>query len=437
MNTAQSMTKDTQAVITVLDAGQSAYGPNATAPTQLVNTVGFSYSSDVLQLGDAFSVQIPNPRGLYTSKFLRGQTVQLFLRHPDVNGNAQTLKHMGVIVRRTQSVSERGSVIQIDCADLGWHLVSNAAPLWYRLQNVQLRTLLTDPAWIDPSWGIRGLTTDKTADKLIRQGVRNGRAQAALDLQNAALGTLAYIQVEPGDMIADTIAQYCRRINRLVNVSCDGFLTVFLPDYRQEASYRIDFHGFDESSRTENTVLDVQISEDITSIYTEVICVGEIVGGDLTQDPSQNATKRRGAFVNPSALPFVHRTSFADGDIFDKPTAAAQALWRYNRGIFDSWQAVYVVRGHWQAINGQRALWWESDAMCSVNDSVNGLAGNFYVASVRCDRDEKGDRTTVTLRKPVLSASFGVYKNPPRITGSIVDYSGTTTSTGQKTQVNK
>lgn len=436
MNQTQSMTKDTQAVITVLDAGQSAYGPNATAPTQLVNAVGFSYSSDVLLLGDSFSISIPNPRGLYTSKFLRGQTVQLHLRHPDVNGNALTLKHLGIIIQRQQSCSARGSIIELTCADLGWHLLENDAPLWFRLQYAKLYTLLTDPAWIDPSWQIRGLTTDKTTDKLIRQGVKNGRAQAAIDLQ--ALGTLTYIQTEPGDKIADVIAQYCRRINRLVGMSCDGYLTVWLPNFAQEPAYQIDFHGFDENTRSQNNVIDVVISEDISTIYTQVICVGEIVGGDLTQDPAnQNATKRRGAFVNPNALPFVHRTGFADGDIFDEETAAAQALWRYNRGIFDSWQAVYVVRGHYQALPGRKALWWESDSMCAVNDSVNGLSGSFYVSSVRCDRGEQGDRTTVTLRKPVLSASFGVYKNPPRITGSIVDYSGTTTSTGQKVQVNK
>lgn len=436
MNQTQSMTKDTQAVITVLDAGQSAYGPNATAPTQLVNTVGFSYSSDVLVLGDLFSVVIPNPRGLYTDKFLRGQTVQLHLQHPDVNGNAPTLKQLGIIVRRTQSCSASGSVVQLDCADLGWHLLNNDAPLWFRLQYAKLYTLLTDPSWIDPSWQIRGLTTDKLTDKLIRQGVRNGRAQAALDQQ--ALGTLAYIQTEPGDKIADVVSEYCRRINRLVGMSCDGYLTVWLPSYSQEPAYQIDFHGFDENTRTQNNVIDVVISEDISTIYTQVICIGENVGGDLAQDPAdQNATKRRGAFVNPYALPFVHRTGFADGDIFNRTDAAAQALWRYNRGIFESWQAVYVVRGHYQALPGKRALWWECDSMCAVNDTVNGLRGSFYVAAVRCDRDEQGDRTTVILRKPVLAASFGVYKNPPRITGSVVDYSGTTTSTGQKVQVNK
>lgn len=455
MNT-QHQDSTTEAVIAVSDSTLSTYGggaaaarlrggtsaiavypPGSTPPT-LVNTVGFAYSSDVLQLGDPFSVMVPNPRGQYTDKFLRGQTVQLFLRNPNVEGNALTLKHLGIIVRRRQSVSARGAQLQLDCADLGWHLVNNDAPPWACLQYTKLQTMLTDPEWIDPTWGIRGVRADNTTNRLLRQNVNNGRAQAAIDLFSA-LGVLTYIQAEPGDRIADLIAGYCRRINRLVNVSCDGFIQVWTPDFEQEPHFRIELHGFEEASRNRNGVLDCYIEEDISSIYTHVICIGEMVGGDLALDPAnQNATKRRSEFLNRFALPFKRRKAFCDGDIFDYPEAQAQALWFYNRGIFDSWQAVYVVRGHWQRPSGSaRAYWWESDQMCTVDDSVNGLHGTFYVSSVRCDRDDQGDRTTVTLRKPCLQASFGQYKRPPRIVGSIVDTYGQTTKTDTMIEVTR
>lgn len=443
----QQMDGTTQAVISVSESAQSAYGGGDASPLQLgqsgppssvdmglvpprlIDTVGFSYSSDVLQLGDPFSVTVPNPRGVYTDKFLRGQTIKLQLRNPNVKANALTLKHTGIIVRRRQSLSARGSQIQLDCADLGWHLVNNDTPLKYRLQYARLYDLLTDPAFIDPSWGIRGVAADNKTNRLLRQRVNNGRAQAAIDAQ-AALGTLTYIQTEPGDKIADLIAKYAQRMNRLINVSCDGYIQAWQPDYDRESIFGIELHDINDPARNRNQVLDVYIDEDVTSIYTDVTCVGEIVGGDLTLDPAdQNATKRYGTFKNRNALPFVHRKAFADGDIFDKQTAAAQALWAYNRGIFDSWSAVYVVRGHWQRRDRDRAYWWESDQMCDVIDSVNGLYGSFYIRSVRCDRDEQGDRTTVTLCKPCLQASFGVYQRPPRITGSVVDTSGRTQTT--------
>ena len=65
----------TEAVITVSEVAPGSpaaavYPPGSTPPT-LVNTVGFSYSSDMLALGDPFSVSVPNPRGQYTGKFLR------------------------------------------------------------------------------------------------------------------------------------------------------------------------------------------------------------------------------------------------------------------------------------------------------------------------------------------------------------------------------
>jgi len=400
--------------------------------TTLVNTVEFSYSSDMMQLGDPFTVVIPNPRGEYTDKFIRGQRIHLYLRNPRVKSNQMTLKHTGIIVRRRQTASARGSIIQLDCADLGWHLTHNDAWLFYRLSNKPFYDLLRDPKFIDPSWGIQGLSTDTKVDNDLRRGVNNARAQAQLDL--AALGTLVYLQVEPGDKVADLICQYARRINRIVNVSCDGFLQVWQPNYNRTPLYTIEFHGFDDPTRNRNNVLDVSVDEDISNIYTDVTCIGELVGGDLTLNPSdQNANKRRGSFINRFALPFIHRLNFADGDIFDVTPARKQAKWRYDRGIFDSWQAVYVVKGHHQ--NGE---WWESDQLCTVRDSVHGIDTVLYVSSVRYDRDSQGDRTTVTLRKPgLLQAAFGVLPMPPRITGSLVDNSGTSTTQQPKVVVKK
>ena len=68
--------------------------------------------------------------------------------------------------------------------------------------------------------------------------------------------------------------------------------------------------------------------------------------------------------------------------------------------------------GTTSATRKRSAWWWEADQMVAVNDSVNGLFGNFWCSAVRCDRDDNGDRTYVTLRRPCLQASFGQYKRP-------------------------
>lgn len=376
--------------------------------TEFVNTVQFTYSSDVLNLGDPFSFRVANPGGRYREKFQRGAKLRFFLRNPQVNGGRWTLKHTGIVVRRVLTGDSSGFYIDIEGADLGWHLRENDAPLWYRLQGGTLERMLQDPKFIDPSWGIKGLLADNETSRLIRRGLNNSRAQAQIDLQ--ALGTLVYIQVEPGDKVVDLVTTYCRRIGRLFTVSPDGYMQVWTPDENRAALYSINLHGDDR--RSLNNVLQHSINEDISNVWTHVTCIGEIVGGDMQQDSTnQNAAKRRGTFINSQVLPFVHRMGFADGEIFNGSAAKQQAIWRYNRGIFDSWSATYVVRGHHQ--NGN---WWESDQFCTVHDSINGLDGDFYIQAVVYARDEQGDRTTITLRKPgLLKASYGVYARPPRV----------------------
>ena len=464
MNSTQREDQSTEAVIEVTNSPQNTYGgisgsaavlgqaavssaaaalsvdyaPVSSLTTTIVNTVAFSYSSDVCQLGDPFSVRVPDPRGIYRDKFVKGQTIKLSMRNPNVEGGGLTTKCLGIIVDRVRTCNSGGTALELTCADLGWHLLNCDAPYWGDVQNGTLYDLLTDPDWISPTWGIRAIATDNETNRLIKQRINQGRAQQAIDLQQA-LGLLTYIQVEPGDKIADHLATYARRLNRLINVSADGYLQIWRPDYNRDPLFAIELHEIDDPARNKNNVLDVSISDSISDVYTEVNCVWEQVGGDTNPDPAnQNWGKDVGSFVNEFALPFYRRCSFSDGDLYNNDDAKAQSFWRYSKGIFDSFQAVYTVKGHWQKPAGAtRAYWWESDQMCSVNDTVNGLSGLFYVAAVRCDRDERGDRTIVTLRKPALQASFGEYPRAPVIQRSIVDTTGKTSETPQTVRVVK
>lgn len=425
------------AVDSVARALQTGYAPTESSATRIVNTVQFSYSSDVLQLGDPFSLVIPDPRGTYRDKFLVGQTVRVSLRNPNVDGGALTLKALGIITSRTRTSNGSGTVLQITGADLGWHLQNCHAPPWYNLQKPTWEQLLSDPKWIHPSWGIRGWRESNEINRRLKQRLNQGRAAAIIELQ-LALQVLTYIQVEPGDTIADHLAAYARRINCLINVSCDGYLQIWRPDYNREPLFSIEYHDVAEFEKDKNNVLDCTMSSTIDGRYTQVSCIWERLDEDLTPNPTnQNFGKYNHSFINEHALPFYRLFAFSDGDLYNDTDAKAQALWRYNKGVFDSWQVVYTCRGHWQKNAGQqRAYWWESDQMCAVNDTVNGIRGNFYIASVRCDRDERGDRTIITLRKPCLQANFGVYRQPTLNVGDVID-PPTTTSNANNTQVVK
>lgn len=459
----------TEARIDVQEWNEQAQG-DTRGIFRVTNTVGFTYSNDVLSLGDPFLFTMPNPEGENKTHFQRGAPVKFYLSNKAVNDGAPTLKHTGIVVNRTLRGDQSGNFLDVQCADLGWHLRENDGPYWFKLQgfeyNIRLDSLLLNPAFIDPSWGIdlSQIRTSNEISNLIRQGLADitsvlggglssatqrsissdlngGRAGAEFEIQ--ALPTFIYIQVEPGDKVADIVLPYARRENLLFTVSPDGFMQLWRPDYGQRPLYEINLRKQDDPDRNKGNVISYSITEDLSTIYSDVTCIGEFLGNDLPPDPTnQNALKEEyvGVFQanNPIGavggvasgiaqalnvnlttsgviangqegvriLPFVHRKVFSDGDIFQQDFAVSQAEWAWRRGMFDAWSATYVVRGHHS--NGR---WWEADTMVTVRDTINGLDGNYYISAVTYTRSAgQGDLTQITIRKPgLLSAAGGVY----------------------------
>lgn len=392
----------------------------------------FSYQSDVLAVGDPFSVTVPNPRGKYTSKFLPGSRVQLKLSNPRVNGGALTLKHTGRLIERQASSDRSGTRIQLGCADLGWHLATCCGPLTYNLQRGTFGDLFTakgqvvrgqmQPGLFDPRWGLAGsydgpggtwkaqiLTTNQaTLQQRLGQRITLTKGQAAATNLTGVFQRVYAIQIEAGDKVFDILSEYARRFNLLVNVSSDGYVQVWNPDYTRKPLYRIEYH--DDARRDRNNVENVRLIDNITGNYTEVTCVGEIVGLEFAQlDPNDpNAGRVYGTFSRPGNLPFTYRNTFCEGELWTSELAAKLAEWRYKRELFDSWTYEVQVKGHHQ--NG---TWWESDTMVAVDDSVTGVQGNLYCSAVHYDSTPEGDVAHLTLKLPnLLSASFGPLPSP-------------------------
>jgi len=364
------------------------------AGQELPNITRFSYRSDVLNLGDPFAVTLANPRGKWTGKLPVGATVKYSLTNKDANGGQKTPKLVGIITHRdVASDGGSGTVITLRGADLGWHLLNNSGPCWQPLQGITFQTMLNKV--VDSSWGFAGVRTENDTNRKLKLG----RAGAKIQLAPHVTIPLQRIQIEPGESIADVLILYAKRLGLLVNVSADGYLQVFTPNYSQPSRYVLNYHDVAEPESVKNNVERARLSETCESIYTEVTCVGEVVALPVGQaGDNPNVGKFRGRFENTSALPFLHRLVFADSEQLSKTLADFRATWRYQRGLFDSKTITYLVRGHHQ--NG---VWWESDTMADVEDSVNGLRGRFYVSAVQCNRDmESGDTTEVTLKMPDL-----------------------------------
>lgn len=367
--------------------------------------LSFDYSSDVMSIAEEAHFSVENKNRKYRDQLRLGQRVEFILQNPDVNGGAPTVKHRGVIVRRNPKINpSEGSVINITSADLGWHIQNSDAPLWLRLQGKTYADIC-DPAispFFDASWGFTGL--DFTGDP--RRRLKLGLAAAAIASQRV-IDPVHVIQIEPGEKPSEKITEYARRINLLLNVSPDGKVCLFRPNDEQAPLYSLRVRAGDAGCN----VLDADLVEDARSLWTEVVVVGEQFGYEGPNDPNNpNATKKRGRVLHPGALPFLHRRTVADGEMFANGLAQKQAEWMYKRGIFDAWVATYNVSEH-----HQKGFWWESDTVVHIDDEELGLLGSFYVQAVHCTGSKQaGDVTTVTVRKPgLLSASFGEYPNPP------------------------
>ena len=368
-------------------------------------------SQDILMLGDPFSVTIPNPRGAYTKKLAKGAKVQLYLQNPAVEANSPALTHTGIVVDREVSGDNGGgSVIRLQCADRGWHLVNNCTRFIKdgRPQLIEKATLgelvqkfASNPTWgfADASGNVRVRTSDKDSI-LLRRGLPPTRAQA----QAAASDQLiVYRQiVEPSQTVADLLTSAARRLNRLIGVAADGVLQVWNPDYDQTPLYRLDYHTADDPDVVRNNVITCQITDKIDTAYTRVEVVGQVVGW-YPQDINDLAPgKFSSVATNPGVVPFDHELTYADPEVWQPQLAPYAAKWKLNRLLYDSFSAVYKVRAHHQGGN-----WWVAGTMCELHDSVNGYDGNYYVASIKQMRTRDGDQTEVTLKLPgLLAASF-------------------------------
>lgn len=365
----------------------------------------YDYMSSVMAIAEEAHFVVINKNGKYTPYLRIGETVEFEMQNAAVNGGAPTIRHRGRIVRRTPSMSSSGDTIAIVSADLGWHLQNSHMPLWVNLQNITYADLC-DPATsplIDKSWGFKGLRFEGDTRRRLKLGIAAAGIEA-----NKTLDPLHRIQVEAGEASADKILEYSKRLNLLLNVDGEGYICCFRPNDTQAPLYTLRGNA----DGIGNNMIEASITEDAKTMWTEVICVGDQIGYEASQDvaTNPNATKKRGKVSHPGNFPVMHRKTFADGEMFLNGLAQKCAEWAYRRGAFDSWSMTVRLAEHHDGKN-----WYESDNVADTESDRLGVFGHFYVEAVTCSGSKtSADETTMILRKPgLLSASFGEYPNPP------------------------
>lgn len=371
-------------------------GGNTDRPIGLqrfTNISEYCYDNDILQIGDPVSIKLSNPDGAYSNKIQIGDTIQLGLTDPDVGGGTKVSQYIGVVTEiDMQDDALGGSRIVVSGADLGWHLVNNCGPLFHRYRGKSLNAILQDV--LDRQWGFLGVRGGNELNQKAKQG------RAGIINPSAVQGfqVVPPIQWDPGMMIADVLVTLARRQKLLLNVSSDGYLQFFKPNYTQAASYVFHHHKATESDRTNNNVESARLRQSIDGQYTAVTCVGQVAytpfGANVPGHFNQG--KLRKDYFSTATLPFPRRISFGDYDQMDDASVANRAQWKWQRGQFDSWTYEITVRGH-----SQNGLFYAPDTICEVNDSVFGISGKrFYVAAVRFARTmQHGTTTTLRIHK--------------------------------------
>jgi hypothetical protein len=392
----------TLATIEVGDLTTSGFSDGTS--DEIPNLKQWSYSSDALRVGDEFCVDVPDPRGKYRDKLKPGATVKLFLSNPAVNGGAKVQKVTGRITRRRYTSADgEGTVCRITGADLGWHLTNSCGSVFFNLQNATYKRLLEKVLSGDgASWGFAGVRASNDLNRKLKQGRRGAVLEVTANLETP----IAQIQIEPGEVWFDSLRTYAMRLGCLVNVSGDGYLQFFRPNYDQATTYRLEYHREDAVENVRNNVQAASLEEALEGRYSELDLVWEQV---FDPEANSNGNPNAGKYQRKATAtgfadepPFLYRKTLADGETIKESQGAQRADWMLRRGYFDAWTATYTVRGHFQT-KGRDASFWEADTTVDVVDDVLGLNGKFYVSAVRCRRSQgEGDVTEVTVKQPGL-----------------------------------
>jgi prophage tail gpP-like protein len=327
-----------------------------------------------------------------------------------VNGGAQVQKVTGRVVRRRYGSADEGTVLRIVGADLGWHLLNSCAPWKFNLQKCSYETLLKKVLLDGASWGFSGVR----AGNDISRHLKLGRRGVAIQINPGVTIPIARIQVEPGEVWWDVLSLYAKRLGYLVNVSGDGYLQFFRPNYTQNTTYRLEYHRADDVDTVRNNVQAAALEETLEGRFSRVDLTWEQVFSPVAnQNGDPNAGKyTASALATGSAFAygprFLYRRTGQDSETLSSSQGSQRADWTLRRGYFDSWTASYTVRGHYQLVTetglyGREGVFWESDTMASVVDDVLGINGKHYVSAVRCRRSmAEGDVTEITVKKPDL-----------------------------------
>lgn len=356
----------------------------------------WSIIDDVLNIADSASVGIANSRGENADKFTIGQLVYFDLSDPSVAGGRWIRQFTGRITsKRSYTDADGGSNIALGMMDLGWHLTSSHGEPLKNIKGIRFQKLLE--ILLDDSWRIGPVQFD--GDRNTR--LKHGRQVIIQNLRPVLGAVLPYIQVEPGQTPFDIIRVYAQREGLLINIGARGELIFFRPNYNAQPVYSFQIHPTTDPRSGFNNMEDQPtLEETIDGMYTETQCWSTVViPPEVANTENPNEMYRHTTYrPDQRPLPFERRHVFSDGEAINTTLRRNRAIAKYQMGLFQSWQYNFSAKDH-----SQGGGFFVSNTLASIEDSINGLSGSYYVQQVQKSYTlGGGSKTRFLVRKTGL-----------------------------------
>lgn len=199
------------------------------------------------------------------------------------------------------------------------------------------------------------------------------------------------VKIDAGQTIMEVITRLASRAGFLVWQHADGSGIISRPNYGQEPSYSIHFHGPDSARRQRNNALSGQVARDGSQRYRSY----RLKGYSVNTANKKGKGARHDRTITDSDVALSARTYYEDSDGAGTAKQAREKLLRERqRREFEALVATYVFRGH-----GLDGVLWQHDAIAAVEDTINSLSGKLYLVRRRFYADEEGQHTEIELRK--------------------------------------
>lgn len=410
-----------------------------------IDIKNFTLRDDIQSLYDPFSFTMVNPKGElnYLLDLIDQKhhvPIRIYHRDPFVNSGAPRLWLNGVILKADARSGYGGSQISLSGYDLGW-LLTSCAPFG-RDMNLQglswprMCQKLVDPSWLVPGAGIGRLTGSNgyglrgiigiSTSRQIRQGRVDAQAEATRKEMALAARTanrqeliiannintravMPKVMVQPGETVADILIRYARLENtpRFVNVTPDGDLCFFQPDYTTPPQFTYRYN-YDDARAAENNVLDGSRSLDGSQVANIIECVSSKLYAMAiaeSDNPMEGLETGFAKHYDKTTDYYLRSVTFSDNERYTPNRAQKRAEWKYKQGIFASETVSFTVQGH-----SQNGIPFTSNSRGDVRSNKLGIDSRvMYQSAVEFHQSEEGQGirsySVVTLKKDKLWAA--------------------------------